>query len=181
MHLVCSFASLVHNIFILCDRIFHLKNFTSGPTTYDDVNCIDKSDLELSDFLLSTLIDVCDCVPKSMQKVYYNPAMLATSAMLLPNFLRVFFLLKKYAIHFAATSAKKLHPSLENVLSNGINETWGGISGKISVAIDVLAIILNVAIGVAAISDYFGSPELTPNGGNLTLTLTVTKTARLLV
>ena len=148
--------------------MFQIIHFKSDTTTYDDVNCIDKSDLELSDFLLATLVDVCDCVPKSMQKVYYNPAMLATSAMLLPNFLRMFFLTKKYVLLFAAKSAKLLNPSLD-IIFKDVDNTWDEISSKSFVAIDVLALVSNVAIGIAAISDYFSSPELVPYGANLCL------------
>jgi hypothetical protein len=135
--------------------------------TYDDANCIDKSDLEMSDFLVATLVDVCDCVPKSMQKVYYNPAMLATSAMLIPNILRVFLLAKKYAIHLVMSWKRKADLPHEEVIAKDINKSWDGISGKIFLSIDVLALISNVAIGVAAMSDYFSNPELVPNGGNL--------------
>jgi hypothetical protein len=136
-------------------------------TNHDDVNCIDKSDLELADFLVETLVDVCDCVPTSMQKVYYNPAMLAASAMLLPNFLRVCLLLKKYALHFSMVLAKNFFPSLAQRGTAVIKDVWGDISGKIFVVVDVLALISNVAIGISAITDYFVSPALAPVGANI--------------
>ena len=138
-----------------------------GAAAYDEIDCIDKSDLEHSDFLMSTLVDVCDCVPRSMQKIYYNPAMLATSAMLIPNILRMFLLAKKYAIHFILTWNISVGLFHKDDILRDLNETWDSISGKICVGIDVLALVSNIAIGVAAMGDYFSNPELTPNGGNL--------------
>jgi len=134
---------------------------------HDDVNCIEKSDLELADFLVETLVDVCDCVPTSMQKVYYNPAMLAASAMLLPNFLRICLMSKKYATHFSFVLAKEFYPTLASVDTAVTKQAWSDISGKIFVAVDVLALLSNEAIRISAITDYFVSPALFPIGGNV--------------
>jgi len=138
---------------------------------YDDNNCIDKADLDLADFLIGTLVDVCDCVPKSMQNIYHNPAMLAASAMLLPNLLHVLFLAKKYITYFIAMLNKISAGYLQFIFAiedySSTDNMTEDFLKEVCIAIDVLSLILNIAIGLIAILDYFTSPYLLALGGNV--------------
>jgi hypothetical protein len=133
---------------------------------YDEDKCLAKSELGPSDVLLPTLVAVCDCVPKGLSDAFYSPVVVAVSAMVVPNLLRLMLLVIKYAKIMVHNARGWWLENDVETLEKSISET-ADIVSNVCVAIDVLSFILNTCIGLSSIFDYFSRPELAPFGDSL--------------
>jgi hypothetical protein len=146
-------------------RFFHGTIALNGVGTYDENNCLDLANVELSDFLVSTLVELCDCVPKQSHNAFYNPATMAVTAMLVPNLLCMALLVAKYAKFYIQKLPRCLSPTTEDdvelLTKNDV------FIARLSVPISVLSFILNTAVGLSSLVGYFTSPDLAPYGNGL--------------
>ncbi len=110
--------------------------------------CLDADDVAESAFLVSTLVDVCECVPRGLMGAYYNPVTMAVSAMLVPNIVYIVLLFVKYSKPLRAAVINKLKACLTEDEIEYIKV--GGASAaeifaeKACVAINVLTLMLNL-------------------------------------
>ena len=96
------------------------------------------------------------------------PFFLAASAMLVPNVLFVLLLAKKYLKHFIKFLALKAHGLVEESDAPTAElDAAIATANSACVAIDVLSLLLNIAVGMTAIVAYFTNPDFVPVGGNL--------------